>query len=153
MQSILQNLFNLNDTSYWHPLIWIFAAGIVLYKMPHKFEIVNGKRVKRWYWFTAMLLVFPYVLWAGCRTNFIDTGTYIMTFNMMPSTLASIPGYLAANDKDQGFSVLMILCKSIGITDYHHFFMLIAAFQLICLVSTFRKYSENYWISFFLFVV
>lgn len=70
----------------------------------------------------------------------------------MPSTLSAIPGYLASNDKDQGFSVLSILCKSIGITQYQDFFLLIAVFQMLCIVSTFRKYSENFWISFFLFV-
>ncbi len=72
MQSILQTLFNLNNTSYWHPLIWIFGAGIVLYKMPQKTELLGGRLVQRWYWFTAILLVLPYILWAGCRTNFID---------------------------------------------------------------------------------
>lgn len=72
MQSILQTLFNLNNTSYWHPLIWIFGAGIVLYKMPQKTELLSGRLVQRWYWFTAILLVLPYILWAGCRTNFID---------------------------------------------------------------------------------
>ena len=30
--------------------------------------------------------------------------------------------------------------------------MLVAAFQMLCLVYTFRKYSENFWISIFLFV-
>ena len=152
MQSILQTLFNLNNTSYWHPLIWIFGAGIVLYKMPQKTELLGGRLVQRWYGFTAILLVLPYILWAGCRTNFIDTSAYIYSFRKMPSTLSAIPGYLASNDKDQGFSVLSILCKSIGITQYQDFFLLIAVFQMLCIVSTFRKYSENFWISFFLFV-
>ena len=73
MQSILQNTFNLNNTSYWHPLVWIFAAGIVLYKMPQKTELLGGRLVRRWYWITALMLVFPYILWAGSRTSFIDT--------------------------------------------------------------------------------
>lgn len=153
MQSILQNVFNLNNTSYWHPLIWIFAAGLVLYKMPKKTEYVGGRYVQRWYWFTAMLLMMPYILWAGSRTSFIDTSTYIYTFRMVPSSISAIPSYLASNGKDQGFSVLMIVCKSLGLTDYHHFFMLIAAFQMLCLIYTFRKYSESFWISVFLFVV
>lgn len=153
MQSILQRIFNLNNTSYWHPLIWIFAAGIVLYKMPQKTEFVRGKAVQRWYWFTAMVLVLPYVLWAGCRTNFIDTVTYVNSFIDAPASISQIPVYLAAYDKDQGFSVLMIVCKSLGITDFHHFFMVVALFQIICLVYIFRKYSEDFWISFFMFVV
>ena len=72
MQTILQTLFNLNNTSYWHPLIWIFAAGIVLYKMPQQTELQGGRAVKRWYWINALMLAFPYILWAGSRTSFID---------------------------------------------------------------------------------
>lgn len=153
MQSYMQTLFNLNNTSYWHPLIWIFAAGIVLYKMPKKTEYIGGQYVQRWYWFTAMLLTLPYILWAGCRTNFIDTMAYIQTFNKVPSSINQIPTYLEAYDKDRGFSVLMIVLKSLGVQDYHTFFMIIAVFQMVCLVYTFRKYSENFWISMFLFVV
>ena len=153
MQTILQTVFNLNNTSYWHPLIWIFAAGIVLYSMPKKTEYISGQYVQRWHWVTVIMLVLPYILWAGCRTNFIDTITYIQTFNMVPSSIAQIPAYLAYNDKDQGFSVLMIVLKSLGIRDFHTFFMFIAMFQILCMVYTFRKYSENFWISMFLFVV
>ena len=72
MVSLLQNIFNLNNTSYWHPLIWIFAAGIVLYSMPKKTEYICGQYVQRWHWVTVTMLVLPYILWAGYRTNFID---------------------------------------------------------------------------------
>lgn len=153
MVSLLQNIFNLNNTSYWHPLVWIFAAGIVLYSMPKKTQYISGQYVQRWHWVTVIMLVLPYILWAGYRTNFIDTITYIQTFQMVPSSISQIPAYLEAYDKDQGFSVLMIVLKSLGVRSYHTFFMLIAAFQMFCLVYTFRKYSENFWISMFLFVV
>lgn len=153
MQSYMQLAFNLNNTSYWHPLIWIFVSGIVLYMMPKKTEYIGGKYVQRWYWFTAMLMMLPCILWAGCRTNFIDTMTYIRTFNMVPDSISQIPSYLKTYDKDQGFSVLMIVLKSLGMQNYHTFFMVIALFQIICLIYTFRKYSENFWISMFLFIV
>ena len=152
MENILQTLFNLNNTSYWHPLIWIFAAGIVLYKMPRQTELLGGRLVQRWHWLTALLLVFPYVLWAGSRTFFIDTGAYINSFLRAPSELSQIPAYLKAYDKDQGYSVLVIVCKALGMTSYHHFFMFIAAFHILCMVYTFRKYSDNFWVSMFLFV-
>ena len=153
MQSILQNIFNLNNTSYWHPLIWIFAAGIVLYSMPKKTEYICGQYVQRWHWVTVTMLVLPYILWAGCRTNFIDTITYSSGFNRAPSSLSMIPAYLEAYDKDQGFSVLIIVMKSLGVKSYHTYFLIIAVFQMVCLVYTFRKYSEDFWISMFLFVV
>lgn len=152
MQSYMQLIFNLINTSYWHPLIWIFAAGIVLYKMPKSVVSIGGRQEERWHWFTAILLVTPYVLWAGSRTNFIDTITYINGFNRAPSSLSQIPAYLASYDKDQGFSVLIILLKSLGVQNYHTYFTIIAVFQMVCLVYTLRKYSDNLWISLFLFV-
>ena len=153
MQTILQTLFNLNNTSYWHPMIWSFAAGLLLYYMPKRTEYLGGRLVERWHWFSALMLVFPYILWAGSRTSFIDTGTYIRGFMRAPAALSQIPSYLASYDKDQGYSVLVIVCKSLGMTEYHHFFMFVALFQMFCLVYTFRKYSENFWISMFLFIV
>ena len=152
MQTILQTLFNLNNTSYWHPMIWSFAAGLLLYYMPKRTEYLGGRLVERWHWFSALMLVFPYILWAGSRTSFIDTGTYIRGFMRAPAALSQIPSYLASYDKDQGYSVLVIVCKSLGMTEYHHFFMFVALFQMFCLVYSFRKYSENFWISIFLFV-
>ena len=152
MQSYMQLIFNLINTSYWHPLIWIFAASIVLYKMPKTTLFIEGKYVQRWYWFTAMLLALPYILWAGSRTNFIDTMTYISGFNRAPSSLSQIPAYLKAYDKDQGFSVLIVTLKALGVKNFHTYFMIIAAFQMVCMVYTFRKYSENFWITMFLFV-
>lgn len=152
MQTLLQSIFNLNNTSYWYPIVYLFAAGIVLHGMPLKTEYLGGKLVQRWYWFTALMLVFPYILWAGFRTDFIDTRAYIKAYQATTSSLSELPAVLAANSKDQGFTVLMVLCKSIGISRFEHFLLLIASFQMLCMVFIFRKYSVSIWISIFLFV-
>lgn len=153
MQSFMQSIFDLGKTSYWLPLIWIFCAGVILYQMPKKTMLINGQAGQRWHWFSVIVLALPYVLWAGYRTNFIDTYAYIHSYRTVPSSISQIPGYLAANDKDQGFSVLMILLKSLGVDTYQTFFLILAAIQMFCMAYTFRKYSENFWISFFLFVI
>lgn len=149
----MQTLLDLNQTSYWYPLIWIFAGGLLLYKMPQRMERVCNTYEPRWYWFTALLLVLPFILWAGYRNNFIDTRNYIQGFLRVPAGISSIPSYLEAYDKDKGFSVLMIVLKSLGVSTYTQFFMIIAAFQALCMIYTFRRYSSNFWISIFLFVV
>lgn len=152
MQTLLQSVFNLNNTSYWYPIVYLFAAGIILHGMPLKTEFLGERLVQRWYWFNALLLALPYILWAGYRTDFIDTRAYIQAYRSTTSYLSDLPAVLAKNSKDQGFSVLMVLCKAIGIDQFQHFLLLIAAFQMICMVFVFRKYSENIWISLFLFV-
>ena len=47
----------------------------------------------------------------------------------------------------------MTWIKSLGVEDYRVFFLIIAAFQMLCIALVFRKYSPSYWISVFLFVV
>jgi len=83
----MSTIFDLEQTSYWYLLIWIFAAGVVLYKMPKKQELVCGQVQERWYWFTAALLVLPYVLWAGYRTGGADTSSYAAAFRTAPHPL------------------------------------------------------------------
>ena len=70
----------------------------------------------------------------------------------MPATLSQIPEYLSNNTKDKGFSVLVILIKSIIGNSDVMFFLLIAIFQMVCLVMVYRKYSTNYLFRIFLFV-
>ena len=146
-------IFDLEQTSYWLLLIWIFAAGVVLYRMPKKRELVCGRIQERWYWLSAVLLVLPYVLWAGYRSGGADTSAYAMMFHRTSSSLLDIPKTLFSDTKDPGFTALVILAKAFGISDYQHFFLLIAAFQAVCMIYTFRRYSPNFWLSIFLFVI
>lgn len=54
--------------------------------------------------------------------------------------------------KDKGFYLLMALEKSIFGDSCRLFFILLAAFQMLIIMWMFRKYSEDYWFSIFLFV-
>lgn len=145
-------LLNLEQTSCWLLIGWLFGAGIVLYKIPKKQELVCGQLQERWYGFTAMLLVLPYILWAGYRTSGADTEAYRRAFLNASSSLLDIPGILFSDMKDPGFTALMTLVKAFGVTNYQHFFLLMATFQMCCMVYTFRRYSPNFWLSIFLFV-
>lgn len=152
MTDLFSTIFNLGKTSYWLLLIWLFGAGVILYKMPRKAELVCGCRQERWYWFTAMLMVLPLILWAAYRPHVGDTSAYATRFLKAPSYVSDIPRYLSQNTKDQGFAILILVLKFLGVPDYRTFFLVLAAFQIWCLVYTFRKYSPNYWISIFLFI-
>lgn len=146
------NLQTLELTNYWLPLIWVFGAGLILGMFPKETVLTDGRTRSRWYWLTAVILVIPLILWAGARQHVGDTTAYMKHFIQAPSALSELPAYLARNTKDQGFSVLMILFKSLGVSEYKTFFMIIAAIQMLGMVKTFRKYSANYWICIFLFV-
>lgn len=139
-------------TNYWLLLVWIFLAGALFSLFPREKILISGKEEYRWNSIPASFLVLPYVLWAGFRTNFGDSLAYEKMFNDVPSSLMQIGEYFAHNSKDQGFSVLMVLLKSIFGNSTLMFFMIIAVFQMLCLARTYRKYSCNYWMSIFLFI-
>ncbi len=142
-------------TNYWWLVIWIFGAGLVFSQMNVKSpEKVLGKTEYRWRWGPAILLVFPYVIWAGNRTIYMgDTAAYIRTYNELPGSIFEIASYLVDVTKDKGFTVLSIIIKAFTGDSPYMYFMIIAVFQMLCMVIVFRKYSCNYWISIFLFIL
>lgn len=151
MHSLLKTAFSLENTNYWLLIIWCLGAGVILYKMPKAQLLVQGKVEHRWYWFSALLLVAPYILWAGYRGFFIDTGAYIRSFQTSASTLSAIPK-LIAEGEDWGFYSMIVIVKALGMKTHQSFFLLLAAFHIFCLVYTFRRYSSDMWISFFMFI-
>lgn len=146
------DLYTLELTNYWLPLIWVCAASFILNMFPKKRELVGGRVREQWFWAIAVALVIPLVIWAGARTRMGDTGAYRINFYNAPSEFSTLPSYLKIHTKDQGFIVLMTAFKSLGITNPRDFFMIIAAVQMLCMVCTFRKYSPNYWLCIFMFV-
>ena len=68
-------------------------------------------------------------------------------------TLADIPRIMFSGEKDPGFSILVILIRSCGVRNYQHFFLIVAVLQMVCMVYTFRKYSENFWFCIFFFIM
>ena len=141
-------------TNYWFQLIWILTAGIILTRfLPKKQEIVMGRIEERWQMAPAVLLVIPYIIAAALRSdNFGDTYAYRRVFSEAPNRLAELPFYLQGIKKDKGFSVFMVVLKSFIGNSSVCFFLIIAAIQMLCMAFIYRKYSENYWMSIFIFV-
>lgn len=140
-------------TNYWWLLIWIFIGAVLALFIPKQQELVNGRKVERWTMPTALILIAPYIVWAGFRSNaFGDTGSYQKAFREYASSFGEIGNYLLSVTKDKGFYLLMALEKSIFGDSCRLFFVLLAAFQLLIIVWMFRKYSEDYWFSIFLFI-
>lgn len=141
-------------TSYWLQFIWVFLGGAILaFFIPKREEIVLGERELRWKPVAALLLIVPYIFWTGFRGGRVgDTGLYMGLFRKAPSSLAALPEYVATVTKDKGYSVFTVIIKSIIGDHYVIFFLIIAAFQIIVLALIYRKYSEDYWFSIFLFI-
>lgn len=141
--------------NYWMLLIWPLTVGLFLnVVIPKTLVTVEGKSEYRWGKFSAFLLVLPYIIWAGFRTDwFGDTPVYRMAFYDAASSLSALPAYAASQTKDTGFYVLNSLFKIFISNSSVVFFLAIAAFQTFCIMRTYRKYSSDYWMSIFLFIV
>lgn len=141
-------------TNYWWLLIWMFTGGAFLSVFfPKRRELVMGKEKERWNIFPAVLLVIPYIIWAGFRTdNFGDTSVYRINFLNAVDSLNQLPAYLSGVAKDKGFSVIQVLIKSVVGNSDIWYFLILATIQLLCIALVFRKYSCDYWFSIFVFV-
>lgn len=140
-------------TNHWWQLIWLLLGGALLAAVPLKQERLLGRQVRRWHILPALLLMLPYALWAGYRTDsFGDTWAYRRTFLNLTADLAEIPGFFSDDVKDPGFAALSVLMKLVIGNQDTLFFLIIAVFQALCVALTFRKYSRDYWTCVFLFV-
>ncbi len=139
-------------TNYWWLLIWLFAGGYLLNRIPKQQEWLEGRRVERWSNKAALLMVVPFMIWTGFRNDVGDTGLYRRIFLEMGTDLAAIPEILFGGGKDPGFTVYQILIKNLIGDNDTLFFLIIGVFQMYMVARMFRRYSSDYWVSIFLFV-
>ena len=138
----------------WRLLIWPLTVGLFLnVVIPKTLVTVEGKSEYRGGKFSAFVLVIPYIIWAGYRPGVGDTEVYRMSFYTAADSLSALPAYAASQTKDTGFYVLNSLFKIFISSSSVIFFLAIAAFQIFCIMRTYRKYSSDYWMSIFLFIV
>ncbi|MGN1157491.1 MAG: EpsG family protein [Agathobacter sp.] len=113
-----------------------------------------GKRVLREKWIFAFIVFLPIIFMAGFRKDTIgDTGAYRIAFDKIPNSFSALLDYLPEITKDKGFTVLSGIIKVVFGENAVIYFLILAAIQGIILVSVYRKYSANYLMSVFLFVV
>ena len=140
-------------TNYWWLLIWILGTGIFFFFVkPQRYEYVLGKREWRWNIPAAIVLVIPYIVWAGFRANVGDTDSYRMMFSELPVAVSEWKNYIAGLTKDEGFYILSLLIKHVFNNSETIYFLILAVIQMLCISMIFRKYSTDYWFSIFVFV-
>ena len=141
-------------TNYWWLLIWlVLAGGLLSVTVPKKPVQVLGKAEYRWGWLSALILACPYVIWAGYRSHFGDTEAYRRWFLSVSSISKEINTMLSGEAKDPGFSILIALLKKIVGNNDTLFFLLIASFQMFCIVYFLRKYSSDFLLCMYMFLL
>ena len=136
--------------------IWIGVCGLFSYASGgklYKTERVLDKDVQRMQVWFAVLAFAPVIWYAGTRVYFMDTGAYISAFINSPNTFSELPNYLNELAKDKGFYLLTAFLHIIFKNNFAPYLMTLALIQGLSLIIIFRKYSENYLFSIFLFIV
>lgn len=99
------------------------------------------------------VLTFAYLIfWIGMRQSYIDTAAYIRTFRAVDASLSQIPDLWMEESKSPGFDTLQVLFKHFISTDPQAWLMAIAVVSGVPVMLTFRKHSENFFFSVFLFL-
>lgn len=140
-------------TNYWWILIWLFIGGALFNYAPKRQEMLNGKIVERWEPLYAILMVLPYVIWAGFREYFGDTYLYRKMYLETNPDFSHLFVPFLDGSKDPGFTSFTIIMKGLFGTRDELYFLTIAVLQMTCIATVFRKYSSDYWACIFLFVV
>lgn len=138
---------------YFLIIVWIGFMALFAYEMRFaRPERVNRHWTLRYPWLLACIAFLP-VIWMTANRGLIgDTQVYISTFENMPDSMNQIPVYMQTIEKDPGFYFFAALIRSIIGNKPVIYFFILAAIQGFILVTVYRKYSEDYFLSIFLFL-
>lgn len=145
---------NILTSNYFLILLWCFVCMYLKQAMNSQETVcVNGEYVRRYKISCAILVFLPLVVWAMFRGNIGDTLSYIRGFQNMPESFAGIPEYIKSVNKDKGFYLFSAIIKCIFGANEYIYLLIIACIQCWFLAYIYRKYSTDYVLSFFLFIV
>lgn len=134
--------------------VWVMFAGIAGNTAgAHRSERVIGRTERRATWSYALLVMLPVVIMAGMRSMyFADTYQYVRSFLALPDTWYGTLDYIRDLQKDTGFYASTAVVHLLIGDRYRVYLMMIALVQGFCLMKTYRRYSEDYWLAIFIFV-
>ena len=135
-------------------LVWIGIAAVIFSQEGmQQPENICGKTEYRYRFLWAFLVFLPVIWMVGTRGNIGDTWVYKETFKSMPQAIGAIPHYISTVKKDNGFYLLSAVIKVLFGGNTVRYCFILALIQGFCIVKVYRKYSINYILSIFLFLI
>lgn len=139
--------------SYLFIFVWIAIMAFFTNKSNINVPLrVDGKIEYRWSLVIALIVFFPVFYLAAFGRPISDTVAYLTIFDEIPVGKEEILQKLSEANGGKGFIVFQYLIKSFFGTNRTAFRVTLALLHAIPVVVVFRKYSENYLLSLFLFV-
>ena len=135
-------------------LAWVFIFGMLFQKSSIESEpktICEGYNIYRSRISYIILLFSVPFVFVAFRTAFVDTETYIRIFNAL-SIDKTLSKAIESFDGSELYYGLEYLFKKYVSSDAQFFLVVIASLHTVLLLSTLRKYSENFGMSIYVFV-
>ena len=115
-------------------------------------ENVMGNNVKRWNIIVALFAFLPVFLLASLGDPIKDTRLYISSFLNLPVSWEEVVVKFKEEESGQAFLIFGVLVKRFFGANVTIYRLFLATIHSLPLVLIFRKYSENYLLTVFLFV-
>ena len=145
-------MFDIRYTNDIVLLIWIGIAALLSKSVIKKKVTVLGQEEERYSLLFAVIVFFPVFWFASFTAMRGDMGAYRSGFESFEMSVSDVFQNWNSIDKGPGYALLSAIIKSMGITNYWDFRMIIALLQSIPLVLVYRRYSNDYVFSVFLFI-
>ena len=134
-------------------LLWIGLVAFIAYAAKlKKTETVLGQQTERYNLFFAAVVFLPVFLFTSIGEIRGDIWAYIGSFESLDVSVSDVFKTWWQIDKGPGFLLIEALIKQLVGSDRTSFRIVFGLIQSIPLVLIYRKYSEDYIFSIFLFI-
>lgn len=134
-------------------IIWLGIMALVqMFIKCYRSEKVFGVWEVRALPVFGIIVLIPIIWMAANRGTMMDTHMYLLGFRGMPTSFDEVADYLAPIRKDKGFSLVSVLIKIVFGSNEVVYLLILALIQGMSLFLVYRKYSEDYLMSIFLFM-
>ena len=133
-------------------LLWIGLVALVAYsaKLKRK-ETVLGQETERYSLLFAVIAFLPVFLFVSVGEIRSDIWAYLDSYDKLSPSISEVFQNWW-NDKGPGFTLIEVLIKRVFGNNHDAFRIVFALIQSIPLILIYRKYSEDYVFSIFLFI-
>ena len=134
-------------------LLWIGLVAFVAYTAKLKRpETVLGQQTERYSLLFAAVVFLPVFVFTSLGEIRADIGVYLTNFRLLNMSISDVFATWHNNDKGSGFVLIEVIIKNIFGNNQDAFRIVFGLIQSIPLVLIYRKYSEDYVFSIFLFI-
>ncbi len=138
---------------YIFMLGWVVVWGIMSQITARQVCVGNEVYEKRVNLFIAIITFSVIIFFAGLRSGVADTYAYISMFKEYPLWPDAYEFITDPDAREPGFRIFSILIKTYISQDYHTWLFIVASISGVCIMYPLYKYSCNYGMSVFLFMV